>query len=386
MGASQRRLLAAAASLAFAASSIGSVAPATAAPTTAVTTDQLTKPSNFPTEPAPASTGIQPTPAPTEAAPAATTIPAPAPVPSSNPASERAVAAPTGSPEAAQTSTASPTPNVASESHPVEGAIGAKYETASAILGEATSQEFTNQRFGGAYQLFQNGTIAYLQQYGAFMVIRGINAVWRSIGAQDSELGYPTSDEYANERALTAGGVTQNFQFGKISWSYFNGSRITKGGIGATWDNAGGAAGELGYPTTNEYTLVASGVMQGFEYGKVYWGAATGSHIIKGSIGATWESLGGLGYPTTDEYATADDGVTQSFQYGQIAYSPSTGSHFILGGIRSAWVGQGSEAGRLGYPTTNEYGIISGRAQDFQGGRITWYPGGVRIEYTPDAH
>lgn len=371
-------------------------------------------------------------------------MPAPAPVPSSNAASERAVAAPTASPEAAPTSTARPTPNVASESYPVQGAIGAKYETASAILGEATSQEFTNQRFGGAYQLFQNGTIAYLQQYGAFMVIRGINAVWRSIGAQDSELGYPTSDEYANERALTAGGVTQNFQFGKISWSYFNGSRITKGGIGATWDNAGGAAGELGYPTTNEYTLVASGVMQGFEYGKVYWGAATGSHIIKGSIGATWESLGGplsgLGYPTTDEYATANGGVTQAFQYGQIIYSPSTGSHFILGGIsaawlsmggpnsglgyptsneiaaltgggakqyfqygeivwspsagtriitggiRSAWVGQGSEAGRLGYPTTNEYGIISGRAQDFQGGRITWYPGGVRIEYTPDAH
>lgn len=207
MGASQRRLLAAAASLAIAASSIGSVAPATAAPTTAVTTDQLTKPSNFPSEPAPASTGIQPTPAPTEAAPAATTMPAPAPVPSSNAASERAVAAPTASPEAAPTSTARPTPNVASESYPVQGAIGAKYETASAILGEATSQEFTNQRFGGAYQLFQNGTIAYLQQYGAFMVIRGINDVWRSIGAQDSELGYPTSDEYANERALTAGAL-----------------------------------------------------------------------------------------------------------------------------------------------------------------------------------
>lgn len=346
------------------------------------------------------------------------------------------------SPEAAPTGSGSPTPTITAGSYPVQGAIGDKYATASAILGEATSQEFTNQRFGGAYQLFQNGTIAYLQEYGAYMVIRGNNIVWQSIGAQNSDLGYPTSDEYANERAYSAGGVTQNFQSGKISWSFWNGSRITKGGIGATWDNTGGAAGELGYPTTNESTLFDGGVMQSFEYGKVYWGPATGSRIVKGSIGRTWESLGGplsgLGYPSTDEYATANGSVTQSFQYGQIVYSPATGSHVILGGIGATWISiggpnsaigfpttneitgltgggakqhfqygdivwwpgagtktitggirvwwdaQGAETGRLGYPTSNEYGVSGGRAQDFQGGRILW-SGSTRIEYTSAA-
>lgn len=325
-------------------------------------------------------------------------------------------------------------------SYSTSGAIGAKYATAAGVLGATMSPEYANQRFGGAYQLFQNGTIAYLQQYGAYMVIGGINSVWQSIGAQNSDLGYPTSDEYAP----MAGGVMQNFQFGKISWNPATGSRITKGGIGVTWDNAGGPLSGLGYPTTDEYAPMPGGVMQGFQYGKISWNAATGSRITKGGIGATWDSVGGplsgLGYPTTDEYATANGGVTQAFQYGQIVYSPATGSRFIrggigatwisiggpnsglgypttneisgltgggakqyfqygeivwsptagtkiiTGGIRSAWVGQGSEAGRLGYPTTNEYGVTGGSAQDFQGGRITWFPGSTRIEYASDAY
>jgi uncharacterized protein with LGFP repeats len=348
----------------------------------------------------------------------------------SAPATTRAQTAPAGGRPAA----AAPGSNTTS------GAIGAKYATASAASGAPTSQEFSPERFGGAYQLFERGTIAYLQEYGAYMVVNGINAVWTSIGAQDSDLGYPTSDEYSP----MAGGVMQNFQFGKISWNPVTGSRITKGGIGVTWDNAGGPLSGLGYPTTDEYSPVPGGIMQGFQYGKISWNPVTGSRITKGGIGATWDKVGGpasgLGYATTDEYATSNGGVTQEFQYGQIVWSPATGSRFIkggigatwigiggprsvlgyptsdeigglrgggakqffqrgeviwspgagsyviTGGIRSAWAGQGSEAGRLGYPSTNEYGVTGGSAQDFQGGRITWYPGRTRIEYASDAY
>lgn len=323
----------------------------------------------------------------------------------------------------------------------VQGAIGAKHATVAGVLGSPTSEEFANQRFGGSYQLFERGTIAYNAQFGAYMVTGGINTVWHSIGAQNSDLGYPTSDEYAP----MAGGVMQNFQFGKISWNPATGSRITKGGIGVTWDNAGGPLSGLGYPTTDEYAPMPGGVMQGFQYGKISWNAATGSRITKGGIGATWDKVGGplsgLGYPTTDEYATANGGVTQAFQYGQIVWSPATGSRFIkggigqtwinaggpnsglgyptsdevgglvgggakqyfqggevvwspasgarvmTGGIRSAWVGQGSEGGRLGYPTTNEYAASGGGySQDYQGGRITWRSGSVGIEYASDAY
>lgn len=378
MGESQRRALAAAASLAIATFGIGSAAPAIAAPTTTVSFTRAALPLEGTSEP------------------------------------------------------------LTAGSYSVQGAIGDKYATVSSIVGEPTSQEFTNQRFGGAYQLFQNGTIAYLEQYGAYMVIGGINSIWQSIGAQDSDLGYPTSDEYAP----MAGGVMQNFQFGKISWSPATGSRVTKGGIGATWDNAGGPMSGLGYPTTDEYSPLTGGVMQNFQYGKISWTAATGSHITKGGIGALWDAVGlrGLGYPSTDEYATVNGGVTQAFQEGQIIYTPSTGSHYIWGSIAATWIGiggpnsslgypttnellsptgggaakqyfqdgeiawssstgtriitggilaawqsQGSETGRLGFPTSNEYGVSGGRAQDFQGGRITW-SGSARIEYAADTY
>jgi uncharacterized protein with LGFP repeats len=146
----------------------------------------------------------------------------------------------------------------------------------------------------------------------------------------------------------------QNFQYGKISWNPATGSRITKGGIGATWDNAGGPLSGLGYPTTDEYSPISGGIMQGFQYGKISWNAATGSRITKGGIGATWDKVGGptsgLGCPTTDEYATAHGGITQAFQYGQIVYSPAAGSRFIKGGISAVWLAAGGPNSYLGYP------------------------------------
>ena len=274
-------------------------------------------------------------------------------------------------------------PAVNSGTYPVQGPIGDKYAEVSGLVGLPIANEVTNQRFGGSYQEFEHGIIAYLPGSGAFAVVNGINATWTGSGAQDGDLGYPTSDEYSP----MAGGVMQDFQFGKISWNAATGSRITKGGIGATWDNAGGPLSGLGYPTTDEYAPIPGGVMQGFQYGKISWNAATGSHITKGGIGATWDNAGGpasgLGYPTTDEIGgLVGGGAKQYYQGGEVVWSPSAGAHVITGGIRSAWVGQGSEGGRLGYPTTGEYPAGGGAyAQDFQGGRITWRSGSVGIEY-----
>ncbi|MHC6591154.1 S8 family serine peptidase [Arthrobacter sp. C152] len=267
--------------------------------------------------------------------------------------------------------------------YPVQGPIGDKYAEVSGIVGLPIANEVTNQRFGGSYQEFEHGIITYLPGTGAFAVVNGINTTWKGSGAQDGDLGYPTSDEYSP----MPGGVMQNFQFGKISWNAATGSRITKGGIGATWDNAGGPLSGLGYPTTDEYAPIPGGVMQGFQYGKISWNAATGSHITKGGIGATWDNAGGpasgLGYPTTDEIGgLVGGGAKQYFQGGEVVWSPASGARIVTGGIRSAWVGQGSEGGRLGYPTTGEYAAGGGGyAQDFQGGRITWRSGSVSIAY-----
>jgi hypothetical protein len=265
----------------------------------------------------------------------------------------------------------------------VQGPIAAKHATVAALVGNPIGDEVTGQRFGGAYQMFERGTIAYLPGSAAFAVAGGIRTVWNGVGAQDSDLGYPTSDEYSP----MAGGVMQDFQFGKISWNSVTGSRITKGGIGATWDKVGGPLSGLGYPTTDEYATANGGVTQAFQSGQIVWSPATGSRFIKGGIGATWMNIGGpdsgLGYPTSDETGgLVRGGAKQYFQGGEVVWSPAAGARVVIGGIRSAWVAQGSEAGRLGYPTTNEYAVSGGgSAQDYQGGRITWRPGSVSVAY-----
>jgi hypothetical protein len=265
----------------------------------------------------------------------------------------------------------------------VQGSIAAKHATVAALVGNPITDEVTAQRFGGGYQKFERGTIAYLPASEAFAVVGGINTVWNSVGAQNSDLGYPTSDEYSP----MAGGVMQDFQFGKISWNPVTGSRITKGGIGVTWDKVGGPLSGLGYPTTDEYATANGGVTQAFQFGQIVWSPATGSRFIKGGIGATWINIGGpqspLGYPTSDEVGgLVQGGAKQYFQGGEVIWSPAAGARVVTGGIRAAWVGQGSEGGRLGYPTTNEYAIGGGGyAQDYQGGRITWRPGNLTVEW-----
>ncbi|WP_455834803.1 LGFP repeat-containing protein [Pseudarthrobacter siccitolerans] len=242
-------------------------------------------------------------------------------------------------------------------------------------MGAATSQKFDDPCSGEAHQLFERGTIAYLPQPGAHIVIGGINSVWLSIGAQNSDLGYPTSDEYMP----LAGGVMQFFQFGRISWNPDTGSDVTKGGIGIAWDNAGGPSNGLGYPVTDEYILRPSGAMQDFQYAKIIWNPATGARITKGAIGAAWESVGGplshLGYPKTNEYLTARGGVTQDFQFGQIVYSTETGSRFMRGPIGATWNVYGGPRGHLGYLTSNEIVLTGGGAkQYFQYGAVVWSP------------
>lgn len=265
----------------------------------------------------------------------------------------------------------------------VRGTIADKYATVASLVGNPISNEVTGQRFGGGYQAFERGVIAYLPGSEAFAVAGGIKTVWNGIGAHNSDLGYPTSDEYSP----MVGGVMQDFQFGKISWNPVTGSRVTKGGIGVTWDNVGGPLSGLGYPTTDEYATGNGGVTQGFQYGQIVWHPATGSRFIKGGIGATWVNIGGpnspLGYPTSDEVGgLVQGGAKQYFQGGEVVWSPAAGARVVTGGIGDTWVGHGSEGGRFGYPTTNEYAIGSGGyAQDYQGGRITWRPGQITVDW-----
>ena len=141
----------------------------------------------------------------------------------------------------------------------------------------------------------------------------------------------------------------------------------------SAWVAQGCAAGQ---PTAPEAPAAKGGAYQSFQHGKIYWSAATGAHLVWGGIAAKWVTLGGeagrMGYPITDE-KPAKGGAYQSFQRGKIYWSAATGAHLVWGGIAGKWVTLGAEAGRMGYPITDEYVLTPGTiAQDYQGGRIIW--------------
>ena len=62
------------------------------------------------------------------------------------------------------------------------------------------------------------------------------------------------------------------------------------------------------------------------------------------------------------------------FEQGDIFYSAATGAHAVTGAIRIAWFNQNAEAGRLGFPTSDEFGVLFGRANTFQHGFIYFNP------------
>ena len=150
----------------------------------------------------------------------------------------------------------------------------------------------------------------------------------------------------------------------------------TGGAIGSLY-NAQGRT--LGVPTSNEYSGYADRV-QNFRYGLIYWSAATGAHSVRGGILGEYRNQGSdagkLGLPITEEKAMVGGGVYQQFKGGIIYWSAATGAHSVRGGILGEYKNQGSNAGKLGLPITGERATVGGGVyQQFKGGIIYWTPG-----------
>ena len=218
-----------------------------------------------------------------------------------------------------------------SGTNPSQTPIGVKATEINGMLGKATSAEIYGIKDGGGYQTYERGAIVWSPATGAHTSMGGIRSTWSTVGFENGQLGYPTSDEIGG---LKDGGVYQMYQGGAIVWSPATGSHLSMGGIRTTWAKNGFENGQLGYPTSNE--------------------------------------IGGL----------RNGGVYQTYQGGVIYWSPASGSYLSMGGIRTAWASTGLENGRLGYPTSDEYSIGNGGvAQNYQGGVIRWTPSGTSISY-----
>ncbi|MFR9752387.1 LGFP repeat-containing protein [Nocardia sp. 004] len=211
---------------------------------------------------------------------------------------------------------------------------------------------------------------------GPYDVGGAIEAEYDRVGGL-AFFGEPLSPESAAAR----GGRYQLFERDcSIYWHPDTGAQQIGGAIRDKWGDLGYEGGPLGYPVTREMATPSKpGRYNVFQGGSIYWSIGTAAHQIGGSIRDKWGSYGWesspLGFPITDETpARAGNGRYSLFGGGAIYWSPTTDAHVIWGAIRGNWEAAGAEAGRYGYPISDEYDVAEGKAQDFQGGRITWRP------------
>ena len=75
---------------------------------------------------------------------------------------------------------------------------------------------------------------------------------------------------------------------------------------------------------------MAGGARSTFTGGSVFWSGGTGAHVVIGGILARYDQIGGpagyIGFPTSDEFGITG-GAQTNFSYGHyIVWRPSTGA------------------------------------------------------------
>jgi uncharacterized protein with LGFP repeats len=119
-----------------------------------------------------------------------------------------------------------------------------------------------------------------------------------------------------------------------------------------------------------------------YEHGHIYWTATTGARPIPKLLFEAYAKLGWetgpLGYPTRFFTVIPGVGDIQAFEGGVLyrKYGQPDG-FYVHGAIGARYAGLGSEAGPLGWPTSNETPFPDWVSQDFENGRIVWSPDGT---------
>lgn len=250
---------------------------------------------------------------------------------------------------------------------------------ASSWLGPQASALICGLRYGGCFQQFQGGSVYWSQPSGVYSVGGIVGARWADLGYETKFLGYPTGDQICG---LTGGGCVQWFQGGAIYWSYATGAKYVIGAILGSFSGAGYEGGSLGYPTTDEMCgLTGGGCAQGFQRGAIYYSPATGAYPIPDQIMTGWARTGRengpLGYPTSGQICgLTASGCIQFFQNGNVYFSPASGSASVRGDLLASYATAGYEGSSVGYPVSDQIcGLAGGGCgQGFQRGAIYWSP------------
>ncbi|HEV8563223.1 MAG TPA: PQQ-dependent sugar dehydrogenase [Actinophytocola sp.] len=184
--------------------------------------------------------------------------------------------------------------------------------------------------------------------------------------------GVPTTDETSRDNV----GTFNELERGAIYWSPYSGTHFVVNGIRARYRSLNAELSFLGYPTSDETSRDNYGTYNHFQYGSIFWSPATGINYVINGIRAKYAAYGWelsfLGYPTSDETSRDGYGTYNHFQGGSIFWSPATGVHSVVNGIRAQYAQLGWERSYLGYPTSDEFAVPGGARSNFRNGYITW--------------
>jgi uncharacterized protein with LGFP repeats len=226
---------------------------------------------------------------------------------------------------------------------------------------------------GGCFSHFQGGHIYWSPTAGTHIVKGAIMAKWGTTRWEAGFLGWPTSDE-----TCVVGGCFNRFQGGVVYWSPTHGAAVVKGAILDRWNSLGGATGPMGFPVADE-TCVRGGCSSTFRGGTVFWSPAGGTRWMDTALAGRFAALGGTntwGFPTSDQLPLTAGNYVLLGVDRSLYWSPASGAHVVKGAIYSRWAAAGWENSELGFPMTDEKCVIGGCYTDFQGGTISWSPGG----------
>lgn len=191
--------------------------------------------------------------------------------------------------------------------YPIGGAIKVEYDEAGGFdfFGNATNPESDAGR-GGRWQAFEKNSSIYwhpLVTNGHAHQIGGrIRDKWGELGWENGTLKYPTTRETPTPQKP---GAFNHFEGGSIYWSGATDAHNIWGLIRDKWESLGWENGQLGFPTSDEFRARDGGAGQHMQGGELYYSSRTGVHPVWGAIRDQWVQAGWengrYGYPSSDE-------------------------------------------------------------------------------------
>ncbi len=249
------------------------------------------------------------------------------------------------------------------------------------IIGYPISDEFKTPNKAGAGQHFENGSMYWSNATGAHEVHGAIKDKWKTLGWENSFLGFPKTDETATPDKK---GRFNFFEGGAIYFHPNIGTYAIDNSKIKVWEKEGWEKGKLGYPVSDA-VIKNNNEMQQFEFGAIVSCKASAYKVLfnsqrsKDGVYTKWIKTGGFdsylgdiingnkNYPKNHKYHFAE------FQNGYIYESGSSAVVIKKGPIFEYFAKQGFENGHLGYPIQDEFtksdGII---VQSFEHGTVFW--------------